>query len=438
MRLSQITNRYGIWDARALDAYLPRRREFLDVTITSPPYWNIKDYGAKAQIGFGQSYADYLDDLEAVFRAIHRSTKPTGSMWVVADTLKEDGELRLLPFDLAERAKRSGWFLQDIIIWQKDRTLPWSHQGKLRNIFEYVTFFSKTKTFKYHLSAVRDVVDLKDHWIRFPERYNPGGKTPSRSWSIPIPRQGAWGKAANFVQHACPLPTELVQRILELTTEKGDVVFDPFAGSGAVLAAAHWMERRYIGIDLNRNYQKLFYSRVLPETQKREPYGISRPNPDGKAEFAQTIRQLRCNKYARELARLYAAKYGSPLCGTMVLIPSAGFDQLELFLCRSSRISRETLATRLNELTRRRPLSKFGLKSEIRLVPSPKALKQLLSHRETAGMSWYRYDSGKFYWYVAELGNTREHVLHATNFSGGSAKYPLVISPLRLRVPATK
>src|SRR5262249_915450 len=151
---------------------------------------------------FGQSYEQYLNDLKDVFGTIHARTKSAGSLWVVTDTLKPDGEMRLLPFDLAYKLKEVGWKLQDIIIWNKDKTLSWSHQGKLRNIFEYVAFFSKTDRFNYFLNGIRNIDELREWWVRYPERYSPNGKAPTRTWNIPIPRQGSWGN--NWVRHFCP------------------------------------------------------------------------------------------------------------------------------------------------------------------------------------------------------------------------------------------
>ena len=135
-------NQYHIGDARSISEFFPSE-EFVDVTITSPPYWNLKNYGSRQQVGFGQTYESYLDDLEQIFTSIYRVTKRTGSLWVVADTIKHKGELKLFPFDLADRLKKIGWIHHDIIIWNKDKSLPWSHRGKLRNIFEYILFFSK-------------------------------------------------------------------------------------------------------------------------------------------------------------------------------------------------------------------------------------------------------------------------------------------------------
>jgi len=322
--IADVINKYHIWDARRISDLLPKR-QFVDVTITSPPYWNLKDYDAEPQIGFGQKYDPYLDDVEKVFHDIYSMTKKKGSLWIISDTLKHRGEVKLLPFDLAQRLKKMGWILQDIIIWNKDKTLPWSHEGKLRNIFEYILCFSKRRKFKYHLERVRDVTDLKEWWVRYPERYSPQGKAPARTWYIPIPRQGSWGKT--WVRHFNPLPPELVERILLLTTDKGNVVLDPFCGSGAVLAQAHAMGRRYIGLDVNPNYREMFEQRVLPSIcllqEERPEKALASARQ--KRVFGRLIRSLRKTKYPKQLVRLYKREYG-PLDLEAVLALQASKD----------------------------------------------------------------------------------------------------------------
>jgi DNA modification methylase len=87
-----ILDHYHIRDARQLLSVLPPS-ETIDTTITSPPYWNLKNYGSKNQVGFGQKYEEYLDDLSGIFSGVYRVTKSTGSLWIVVDTIKHNGEL---------------------------------------------------------------------------------------------------------------------------------------------------------------------------------------------------------------------------------------------------------------------------------------------------------------------------------------------------------
>src|SRR5947209_3847156 len=82
------------------------------VTVTSPPYGAMKDYGSKNQIAFGQGYDDYLHSLANILTALYRKTTATGSLWIVVDTFKENSEMHLLPFDLASRLSGVGWLLK--------------------------------------------------------------------------------------------------------------------------------------------------------------------------------------------------------------------------------------------------------------------------------------------------------------------------------------
>src|SRR3989344_275632 len=193
---------YFIHDARTLSKVVSND---IDLVLTSPPYFDLKDYGSANQIGYGQAYDDYLNDMERVLKQCFKVTKDTGSMWLIVDTLKKSGQFKLLPFDLCKIAEKAGWKLQEIIIWEKDRTLPYSRKGEMRNIFEYVLFFVKTNDFKYYPKRITDF-DLKEWWIKYPERYSTGGKIPTDIWKFPIPVQGSWG--SSYIRHFCPLRSE--------------------------------------------------------------------------------------------------------------------------------------------------------------------------------------------------------------------------------------
>jgi len=231
-------------DARQLGELLPRR-ECLDATITSPPYGALLDYGTPNQIGFGQSHEAYLEDMSSLFGLLWSRTKTTGSLWLIVDTFKERvgpglGRVVPLPFQLASRAEECGWILQDVVIWEKDHTIPWSRRGQFRNSFEYVLFFVRARDFKYRIDRIKEVHSIKGWWASHPERYSPRGVTPSNIWRFPVPKQGSW--SPDVFEHHCPLPPSLVARIVELSTDPKDVVCDPFVrrvtGAGVPIEGA--------------------------------------------------------------------------------------------------------------------------------------------------------------------------------------------------------
>jgi DNA modification methylase len=429
-------NTYHIGDARNIPDICPKR-EFVDVTITSPPYWNLRDYGSKQQVGFGQKYEEYLNDLEQIFSAVHGITKKTGSLWIVADTIKWNGELKLFPFDLADRLKNVGWSLHDVIVWHKDKTLPWSHRGKLRNIFEYVLFFSKGEKFKYYLSNVRACDDLKSWWIRYPERYSPLGKAPTRTWSIPIPRQGAWGD--NWVRHFCPFPPELVRRIILLATRTGDVVLDPFCGSGVVLAQAKALKRRYVGLDLCKTYRQMFQKKVLPWVISVEASNsrVRIVDTQKRKKFSSLIWRLRKTKYPRELIRLSERGRGNlKVRGAIAFSLKLKTLEVILFVESRSKRSRNRLATNLKRLMGRPPLSKYGLKVTMSVAALDDDERRIFGFnriRPKTKVSLYK--NGKTSQSDGKV-SVREFLQLLKDSNGESFKGgPLIASNIQVRIP---
>ena len=289
-------------DSRRISEVLPKDIR-IQTTISSPPYFDMKDYGEKNQIGFGQSYKEYLCDIKSVFDQVYQYTKEDGTLWIIIDTFKRNDSIVLLPFDVASKLQESGWLLQDIIIWKKDKTVPWSNNGFTQRKFEYVLFFSKSPKFKKNKDKVRvfDTRQLKKWWIKYPERYNPRGKALDEIWEYPIPVQGSWGK--QYIRHFCPLPQDMVSNMIQISTDEGDIVFDPFAGSGTVLSQSAYMNRPYLGFELNRSYIEKFNS-YLSETLETGKANYEKMlKNEGQIVFEEQILNLRALKFGRILVK---------------------------------------------------------------------------------------------------------------------------------------
>lgn len=439
MSIRKVINKYHIWDARRILDLVPNK-EFVDVTITSPPYWNLKNYGMESQIGFGQKYDDYLADLGKVFEAVYSITKPRGSLWIISDTIKDNGKIVLLPFDLAQRLKEAGWTLQDIIIWQKDRTLPWSHQGKLRNIFEYIAFYSKGPKFTYHRDRVRDLDQLKEWWVRYPERYSPEGKAPSRIWWIPIPRQGSWGKSNNWVNHFNPFPPELVKRMLLLTTSEGDVVLDPFSGSGTVPAQAYVMGRKYIGLDLNEGYREMFQKQVLPAIKEQHKQTIERNHQveQKKKRFSSLVHALRITKYPKELIRLYGVKGAARKLRAVIAIkgPKEGQINVDFIFPRNFQVPKRFIS-RMQRISNRPPLSKYGIRTTLSAYTIDTLRQKWVKDRNLDLQKlMYLYVGGRTYAWAKRI--TAGKLLELLKKNGDASlpmkKYPPIYSNVQVKI----
>ncbi|MGR4011030.1 DNA-methyltransferase [Leucobacter sp. 1207-22] len=394
-------------DARDVDNLLSgaaadKNTPFLQTTITSPPYATLVDYGSDNQIGFGQSYEDYLESCKSIFQSLYRWTLDTGSMWVVADSLLErrpkkgkPSRLVPLPFELAAQAESVGWILREVVIWRKDRTRPWSHRGKLRNGFEYVLFFVKSNNYVFNEDRLRDTGNLKSWWVKYPERHNPWGMSPDNVWEIPIPVQGSWNDAA--FRHACPFPPELVRRMVLLSSNEGDVVFDPFAGSGSVVNGATREGRKGLGLELNQDYVARFHDQVRLENQVK-------PEPKPVGLMTQRLLELRMLKYPKELAKqlLRGGFTSGQINAVLMDVKSVNYKPartsygaIECSVIIDDGVTeadRERLLLLLQDVMKKAPLSKYGLEAECGLVRA-RDVERAIDGKDvsvyTKGRTWY-------------------------------------------------
>lgn len=335
----------------------------ISTTITSPPYFDMKDYGAENQVGFGQTYTEYLEDLKSIFKDILQITKDDGSLWIVIDTFKRNGQVVTLPFDLSEKLKEIGWLLQDVIIWKKDKTVPWSNNGFMQRKFEYILFFTKSNKYKSNKDNARvyDTSQLKRWWVKYPERYNPKGKALDEVWEFPIPIQGTWGD--KYIKHFCPLPKDMVATMIQLSTDENDLILDPFAGSGTVLSQSAYMKRNYIGFELNPKYIEMFQMYLDKTLRKsRKEYDSFKNN--GQEHFEKTILELRALKYARILLTNIQKQIG--LNKIKIFVETKGQSDLKNKLIKVEYKflddSNELLIVGfINEFTNKPPFSKFGI-----------------------------------------------------------------------------
>lgn len=361
-------------DARKIEEVITD--QIVDVTITSPPYYNMKDYGYSEQIGFGQDYDTYLNDLYTVFEQVYRVTKDTGSLWVVINTFKQNREIVPLPFDFSNKIKKIGWKLHDIIIWNKDKTVPWSHKGQTQNKFEYILFFVKNDDFKYEKDRARDfdTRNLKKWWIKYPERYNPKGKSPNEVWDYPIPTQGSWGN--EYIKHFCPLPTDMIKRMIQLTSDEKYVILDPFAGSGSVLAQAAYMKRNFIGFELNLEYIERF-NKFLSNTESKgkKRHEILETGKYTQEDFSETILNLRSLKFARIIYKNLKSELKDMIkiiyIDRLDLKPKNNHKiitvEYKIYLESENKMEntlvKEILKQELTELVGKPPLSKYGIEA---------------------------------------------------------------------------
>jgi DNA modification methylase len=416
----------------------------LTATVTSPPYGGLIDYGSARQIGYKQAHDAYLRDCQSVFGHVFRWTKDDGSLWVVVDDYLDRTSassaaasgrptaVQPLPFQLMTAASAVGWTLREVIIWHKDKTRPWSHRGRLRNAFEYVLHFVKTAEYKFHVDRLRDSVELGRWWVQYPERYNPGGKVPDNVWAIPIPVQGSWSASA-AVQHACPFPPDLVRRVLHLATDPGDVVFDPFSGSGTVAAVAEAMGRKPLGLEINADHVSAYKKIVRPEILRSSAvYGA---NSEPTAPLAQTLLALRAVKYPKSLISRLRKDPDLPtikLAAAMIESDSKSRRAHQQQTISTVLVLADEDCDRLDDLlqaakdaTSRAPLTKFGIAGDVIVCSATEFL------RLAKGRRLYLYEHGHT-WASGGRITARDAVQQPmSNRRGG---YPPIVATVEVNV----
>jgi DNA modification methylase len=419
-------NQYFIHDARKIKE-LPINSS-IDLIITSPPYFDMKDYGSNNQIGFGQTYDKYLNDLELVFEQCYAVTKDTGSLWIIVDILRKEGEVKLLPLEVIQKVQQSGWKLQDIIIWKKDKTVPFTHNGQMRNISEYILFFSKTNKFKFYRERITSITDLKEWWQKYPERYSPNGKSPTNIWEFPIPLQGSWGN--RYIKHFCPLPEGLIERIIHLSSDVNDTVFDPFAGSGAVLSAAYRLNRRYVGSDLNESYKDMFlnYIKKVKAIDTENIYDLNTQK-----KFSKTITKLRQLKFPKKLYVQLKKLHDELPILAIVAIPTVAKRDIpkhKFATCKYIVITKDNRKIPMEDIEKvvsKAPLSKFGVEAEIKALPLTSAIPYI--NRHINGAKIWRYDNGVTY----QPGTPVEKITKAVISDLEYLKTPSIFSTVELK-----
>lgn len=417
-------NDYRVQDARFLSESLAKS-DLVDATVTSPPYWDVKNYGGRNEIGFRQSLEAYLDDLTSVFSQVWKHTKDSGTLWIVVKSVKKNGILYLLPFQLAERLTSIGkWYLQDILIWHKPHTLPWSHKGKLPDHYEHILCLSKAKSLSLNISDLRSPQNMTKWWVKYPERYHPFGKSLSNVWEMAIPTQGSWGNGD--VAHHCPLPVELVKRILLLSTKKGDLVFDPFAGTGTTALAAAELNRRWIMLDINPKYRSMFQRRW--KNEQVTSGGSSNGRSGSLARINLRLRQL---KYAVVLYKRMSPSLRLTVTDVPIVVVEEGQYQttpsphwvtgcrIRLILSnecfkRRKRAIEEAIA----ELATQPPLSKYQIDALVDVMPFSRFRRTLAD----APCKWVAYTCGYFWKYSRDIDLDHKYALV------NKSLHPLVIS----------
>jgi DNA modification methylase len=228
--------------------------ESVHLVITSPPYWQLKDYGNGKQIGFGDSYEAYINNLNLTWNECHRILYKGCRLCVnIGDQFARSvyyGRYKIVPIrtEIIKFCENIGFDFMGSIIWQKVTTTnttggatimgsyPYPRNGILKIDYEFILIFKKYGNDPKVLKKIKDQSKLtKEEW----NQYFTG------HWNFSGEKQN---------QHLAMFPEELPKRLIKMFSFVGDMVLDPFLGSGTTSLAARNLNRSSIGYEINEDF----------------------------------------------------------------------------------------------------------------------------------------------------------------------------------------
>ena len=275
--------------------------------VTSPPYYGLRDYGGEDdQIGQEQTPEEFVENLVEVFRGVKNVLTDDGTLWLnigdsyynyrpgrgqglvkqtVSNTKQDlpdvcprrgnkleglkEKDLIGIPWMLAFALRADGWYLRQDIIWNKPNPMPESVRDRCTKSHEYIFLLSKSKRYYYNNEAIKEPAKDWGTRDRTQGKYHNAGtglsphtgltksyKTKNKRsvWSVTNkPYKGA---------HFAVYPPDLIEPCILAGSEEGDIILDPFLGSGTTAMVAKKHNRSYIGCELHKDYASLQTDRI--------------------------------------------------------------------------------------------------------------------------------------------------------------------------------
>ena len=234
----------------------------VQLVVTSPPYWQLKDYGSNDQIGFNHTYEEYINNLNLVWKECHRILEDGCRLCVnIGDQFARSvyyGRYKIIPIrtEIIKFCETIGFDYMGAVIWQKVTTcnttggatimgsFPYPRNGILKLDYEFILIFKKQGLSKPVSKEVREQSKLTtEEW----NQYFVG------HWNFAGEKQD---------KHLAMFPEELPKRLIRMFTFVGDIVLDPFLGSGTTTLAAKHLNRNSIGYEINGEFLSIIKERV--------------------------------------------------------------------------------------------------------------------------------------------------------------------------------
>lgn len=227
----------------------------VDLTVTSPPYNIGKEYEVCRPL------EEYLAWCEVWMREVHRVTKPGGAFWLNLGYVAIEDRGRAVPLPYL-MWNRSPFFMLQEIVWHYGAGVA-SRLGFSPRNEKWLWYVKDPETYTFNLD------DVRDPDVKYPNqkkngklKCNPLGKNPGDVWILPKVTSGAGRASQERTPHPAQFPLAVITRIILACSNEGDVVLDPFAGSGSTLVAGLTVSRRTLGIEIRPDYCAIAQRRI--------------------------------------------------------------------------------------------------------------------------------------------------------------------------------
>jgi len=282
--------------------------ESVDCCITSPPYFGLRDYGMKGQMGLEETPEDYVQKLVELFREVKRVLRDDGTLWlnlgdsysgsgkgpagnlgkthdernmekkhsaIVPDGLKPK-DLIGIPWRVAFALQADGWYLRQDIIWAKPNPMPESVTDRCTKAHEYIFLLSKSPKYYFDNEALNEPISnpsragkLAGGLGRKDDGYGAAHGDVHRGAlggiiSSTRNRRSVWTVSTKpyTEAHFATFPEALIEPMVLAGCPKDGVILDPFFGAGTTGVVAQKLGRNYLGIELNPEYVKIAEERI--------------------------------------------------------------------------------------------------------------------------------------------------------------------------------
>ena len=309
----------NIYEGDCLEVLKTFPDESIDMCITSPPYWGLRDYGVNGQLGLEPTYQEHIKNIVELFRIIKPKLKDSATIWLnygdcyaatvngtkVKDQIKnkvqfaskylikgDDRTIRDKPFStiqgslkpkdlvmmpnrIAIALQEDGWWIRSEIIWHKPNPMPESIKDRPTSCHEKIWLITKNKKYYYDGDAIKEPVVTP---VDAKSGHKFGGNKTTKELNATISgkkwvysntknKRNVWRVTTKPCKeaHFATFPKDLIEPCIKAGCPEGGVVLDPFSGSGTTGIVAKSLKRQSILIELNPKYIQIAKNRIFKE-----------------------------------------------------------------------------------------------------------------------------------------------------------------------------